>query len=75
MDAMSTPLPDATTLEERKSRARVWFETLRDEICAALEALEGALPARRRSPNARRAALRARRGSAPITPESPAAAA
>jgi len=40
MDAMSTPLPDATTLEERKSRARAWFETLRDRICAALEAIE-----------------------------------
>jgi coproporphyrinogen III oxidase len=31
-------------LAERQSRARTWFETLRDEICAALEALEDALP-------------------------------
>ena len=45
MDAMSTPLPDATTLEERKSRARAWFETLRDEICSAFESVEEALPA------------------------------
>src|SRR5687767_12854897 len=38
-------LPDAGTLEERKSRARAWFEQLRNDICAALEALEDALPA------------------------------
>ena len=31
-------------LAERQSRARTWFETLRDEICAAFEALEDALP-------------------------------
>jgi len=36
---------DATAIEARKSRARTWFETLRDEICAALEAVEDALPA------------------------------
>ena len=36
---------DATQIETRKSRARAWFETLRDEICAALEAVEDALPA------------------------------
>ncbi|HEY5215609.1 MAG TPA: oxygen-dependent coproporphyrinogen oxidase [Pseudolabrys sp.] len=35
---------DATAIEARKSRARTWFETLRDEICAALEAVEDALP-------------------------------
>jgi coproporphyrinogen III oxidase len=29
----------------RKERARTWFETLRDEICAALEGLEASLPA------------------------------
>lgn len=29
---------------ERKARARAWFETLRDEICAAFEALEAEAP-------------------------------
>jgi coproporphyrinogen III oxidase len=38
--AMSTGLLDA-----RKARAQTWFETLRDDICAALEELEDALPA------------------------------
>jgi len=42
---MSTPLPDATTLEGRKATARGWFEHLRDDICAAFEALEDTLPA------------------------------
>src|SRR5262245_5787222 len=35
---------DAGQLEARKTRARAWFEALRDEICAAFEALEDALP-------------------------------
>ena len=30
-------------LEERKARARAWFETLRDQICEAFEGLEDAL--------------------------------
>ena len=34
----------AEQLENRKSRARAWFEALRDDICAALEAVEDALP-------------------------------
>jgi coproporphyrinogen III oxidase len=42
---MSTPLPDAETLEHRKATARAWFEHLRNDICAAFEALEDALPA------------------------------
>jgi len=33
-------------LSERQHRARTWFERLRDDICADLEALEDALPAR-----------------------------
>jgi coproporphyrinogen III oxidase len=33
---------DETGLEARKARARSWFETLRDSMCAALEAVEDA---------------------------------
>ncbi len=36
---------NASLVETRKERARVWFETLRDDLCAAFEALEDALPA------------------------------
>ena len=36
---------DAGQLEGRKAQARAWFESLRDDICAALEALEDAAPA------------------------------
>ena len=36
---------DSSQIEARKNRARTWFETLRDDICAALEAVEDALPA------------------------------
>jgi coproporphyrinogen III oxidase len=32
-------------LSPRQSRARAWFESLRDDICAAFEVLEDALPA------------------------------
>ena len=35
---------DASALETRKAKARVWFEALRDDICKALETLEDALP-------------------------------
>ncbi len=35
----------ATELETRKARARAWFEKLRDDICAAFEALGDSLPA------------------------------
>ena len=31
-------------LDARKARARTWFETLRNDICTAFEALEAALP-------------------------------
>jgi len=41
-------------LDARKARARTWFETLRNDICAAFEALEAALPAH--APLAERAA-------------------
>ena len=36
---------DSTPIEARKTRARTWFEALRDDVCAALEAVEDALPA------------------------------
>jgi coproporphyrinogen III oxidase len=36
---------DAGLLEDRKMRARAWFERLRDEICAAFERLEQEAPA------------------------------
>ncbi len=36
---------NASFVETRKERAQVWFETLRDDLCAAFEALEDALPA------------------------------
>src|SRR3954449_6392348 len=56
---MTSALPDAATLEARKSQARAWFERLRDNMCAALEAIEDALPAG--SPLAERAAGRFKR--------------
>jgi coproporphyrinogen III oxidase len=36
---------DASLVEARKSRAKTWFERLRDDICAAFETIEAALPA------------------------------
>jgi coproporphyrinogen III oxidase len=36
------PLPPAAELAERKAVARAWFENLRDQICAAFEAVEDA---------------------------------
>jgi coproporphyrinogen III oxidase len=36
---------DAGQIEARKTRARAWFERLRDDICAAFEAIERDLPA------------------------------
>jgi coproporphyrinogen III oxidase len=35
-----TPLPDDATVARRKEAARLWFESLRDRICAAFERLE-----------------------------------
>ena len=43
-------------IADQQSRARAWFEQLRDDICAAFEALEDALPAG--APLAERAAGR-----------------
>ncbi|HTV30174.1 MAG TPA: oxygen-dependent coproporphyrinogen oxidase [Xanthobacteraceae bacterium] len=36
---------DIRLIEQRKQRSRAWFETLRDQIVGALEALEDTLPA------------------------------
>jgi coproporphyrinogen III oxidase len=36
---------DSAPIEARKAHARTWFEALRNDICAGLEALEDALPA------------------------------
>src|SRR5262249_47953294 len=33
-----------SVLDDRKARARTWFEALRDDICAALETVETDLP-------------------------------
>jgi coproporphyrinogen III oxidase len=51
MDAKPSDL-----ISEQQSRARAWFEQLRDSICAAFEAVEDALPAN--APLADRAAGR-----------------
>jgi coproporphyrinogen III oxidase len=40
----STDLKTDPVLDERKARARAWFETLRDQLVAAFEALEDAAP-------------------------------
>jgi coproporphyrinogen III oxidase len=36
----ATPLPPAAELDRRKATARAWFESLRDQICAAFEQVE-----------------------------------
>jgi coproporphyrinogen III oxidase len=41
---MASPLPDPVVLAARKARAQAWFEALRDDICAAFEALEDEAP-------------------------------
>jgi coproporphyrinogen III oxidase len=44
MDTLSEHTPVDGDLEARSTRARAWFETLRDRICAAFEQLEDAAP-------------------------------
>jgi coproporphyrinogen III oxidase len=41
---MNAHPPPITELDERKGRARAWFESLRDRICAAFERAEDAAP-------------------------------
>src|SRR5260370_41946125 len=36
---------DMSVIEDRKARARAWFEALRDDICLAFEKLEDDAPA------------------------------
>ena len=36
---------DMSLIDDRKTRARAWFEALRNDICAALERLEDDAPA------------------------------
>jgi len=38
-------MTDASDLDDKKARARAWFETLRDQICAEFERLEDEAPA------------------------------
>jgi len=38
-------MTDTARLEDRKTRARAWFESLRDQIIAAFESLEDEAPA------------------------------
>src|SRR5262245_33959802 len=40
-----TAMLDTVPLEAHKARARAWFESLRDDVCTAFEAVEDALPA------------------------------
>lgn len=42
---LAAPTLDPSLVEQRKARARAWFESLRDDICAALETLEDDAPA------------------------------
>ncbi|MBV9558357.1 MAG: oxygen-dependent coproporphyrinogen oxidase [Pseudolabrys sp.] len=43
-------MTDVAQLESRKATARGWFESLRDQLCAAFESLEDALPASTEKP-------------------------
>jgi len=36
---------DRSVIDDRKARARAWFEALRDDLCLAFEQLENEAPA------------------------------
>src|SRR6218665_2307625 len=38
-------MTDASDLDQKKAKARAWFESLRDQICAEFERLEDEAPA------------------------------
>ena len=42
--SLTTELAADPVLDQRKARARAWFESLRDRLCTAFEALEDAAP-------------------------------
>src|SRR5262249_32729049 len=44
-DAADGAVREVLMSEQRKARAREWFESLRDQLCAAFEALEDEAPA------------------------------
>ena len=64
---------DMSVIEDRKVRARSWFESLRDDICLAFEKLEDDAPASLYPGGSGRFVRTP--GTAPIIPASPAAAA
>lgn len=57
---------DRSVLDTRKAKARAWFEALRDDICAAIEGLEDALPANAPFADRRAGSLSVPPGGAPI---------
>jgi hypothetical protein len=73
MDSISSSLPEHGVLDTRKAQARAWFESLRDDLCEALEAVEDSLPAG--APIGRPGVSCARPGAEPTIPAAPAAAA
>src|SRR5262245_24937219 len=44
--AMLSAMNETSVIGDRKSKARAWFESLRDDICAGFETLEDEAPSR-----------------------------